>query len=139
MQSVLSNLFHQLRAIKLFGFSLFSFLGFIIDFLAFLILLFLGFSVIYSNIIGGALGVSFVYFSSGKYIFFDDSKSLLTKFFFYVLWNGFRVYFLSLIIASSSQFFDVFPLLPKIIVVPISMYLNFLFMHVLMTKEIKFY
>jgi putative flippase GtrA len=114
-------------------------MGLILDLAIFSSLIYLGLSIFISNIIAGSFAVTFVYFSSARYTFFHKSKFLLIKFVYYVFFNISRIYILSITIVFLTEFLHVIPLLPKILVIPVSLYMNFLFMNVLMTNKIKFY
>tara|TARA_B100000029_G_C17433293_1_gene908696 strand:+ start:333 stop:752 length:420 start_codon:yes stop_codon:yes gene_type:complete len=139
MNLLVNKLVNKFKSINLLSFGFFSGLGLVIDLVIFSILIYLGVSIFVSNVTAGFFAVSFVYFSSARYIFIHDSKFLLTKFVGYIFFNIFRVYVLSILIVALTGFLDVIPLLPKILVIPVSLYMNFLFMNVLMTNKIRFY
>jgi len=139
MNLLVNKLVKKFKSINLLGFGFFSGLGLIIDLVIFSILIYLGVSIFVSNFTAGFFAVSFVFFSSARYIFIHDSEFLLTKFAGYIFFNIFRVYVLSILIVALTGFLDVIPLLPKILVIPVSLYMNFLFMNVLMTNKIRFY
>ena len=135
----LSNYFTQLKGIKIFGFGIVHALGLGLDIIVFISFLRLGFKPLMANISAGIVGVTFAYFVSAKYVFFYKSKVLLLKFVFYLIWNAFRIVFFSYIIAQTSNFFSLYPIIPKIIVSPLSFYCDYLFMSLLMTGKIKYY
>ena len=139
MNLVLNDLINKSKSIKLFGFTIFSGLGFAIDFGIFSILIYLNISVFISNIVAGFFAVSFVYFTSARHIFDHHNKFLLLKFIIYIIFNIFRVYFLSLIIVFLTVSLELAPIFPKILVLPVSLYTNFLFMNFLMTNKLKLY
>jgi hypothetical protein len=134
-----SAIFSKLKQIKLFGFGLFSLVGLLLDLGAFLSFIYLGFSVQISNIVAGGIGVTFVFFSSAKNIFLHDSEFLFVKFLVYVIWNCFRIYFLTVVIVFLTDSLYLAPVLSKILILPFSLYMNFFFMNILMTSRIKFY
>ena len=135
----LSNFYTQLKGIKIFGFGIVHAFGLGLDMVVFISFLHLGFTPLIANISAGIIGVTFAYFVSAKYVFFYKSKVLLLKFVFYLIWNAFRIVFFSYIIAQTSILFSLFPIIPKIIVTPLSFYCDYLFMSFLMTGKIKYY
>tara|TARA_B100000315_G_C14366846_1_gene491067 strand:+ start:232 stop:666 length:435 start_codon:yes stop_codon:yes gene_type:complete len=135
----LSNYFTQLKGIKIFGFGIIHAFGFGLDIVVFISFLHLGVKPLMANIFAGIVGVTFAYFVSARYIFYYKLEFLLLKFFFYLIWNAFRIVFFSYIIAQTSILFNLFPIIPKIIVTPLSFYCDYLFMSFLMTGKIKYY
>ncbi len=139
MNLLVNDLINKAKSIKLFGFTIFSGFGFVIDFGIFSILIYLNISVFVSNIAAGFFAVSFVYFSSAKHIFINHNKFFLAKFIIYIIFNIFRVYVLSLLVVFLTGSLELAPIFPKILVLPASLYANFLFMNFLMTNKFKFY
>ena len=135
----LSNYFTQLKGIKIFGFGIVHAFGLGLDMVVFISFLRLDFKPLMANIFAGIVGVTFAYFVSARFIFYYKSEFLLLKFFFYLIWNAFRIVFFSYIIAQTSIFFSLYPIIPKIIVTPLSFYCDYLFMSFLMTGKIKYY
>ena len=135
----LSNYYTQLKGLKIFGFGIIHAFGLGLDIVVFILFLRLGFKPLIANIFAGIVGVTFAYFVSARYIFYYKSKFLLLKFLFYLIWNAFRIVFFSFIIAQTSIMFSLFPIIPKIIVTPLSFYCDYLFMSFLMTGKVKYY
>ena len=139
MNLLFNDLISKSKSIKLFGFTFFSGLGFAIDFGIFSILIYLNISVFISNVIAGFFAVSFVYFSSARHVFMHHNRFFLIKFIIYIIFNIFRVYALSLLIVFLTDYLELAPIIPKILVLPVSLYVNFLFMNLLMTNKFRFY
>ena len=103
MRLIVNDLINKSKSIKLFGFTIFSGLGFAIDFGIFSFLIYLDTPIFISNITAGFFAVSFVYFTSAKHVFNYRNNFLLIKFIAYIIFNAFRIYFLSLLIVFLTD------------------------------------
>ena len=139
MRLIVNDLINKSKSIKLFGFTIFSGLGFAIDFGIFSFLIYLDTPIFISNITAGFFAVSFVYFTSAKHVFDYRNNFLLIKFIAYIIFNAFRIYFLSLLIVFLTDSLELAPIFPKVLVLPVSLYMNFIFMNFLMTNKLKLY
>ena len=139
MRLIVNDLINKSKSIKLFGFTIFSGLGFAIDFGIFSFLIYLDTPIFISNITAGFFAVSFVYFTSAKHVFNYRNNFLLIKFIAYIIFNAFRIYFLSLLIVFLTDSLELAPIFPKVLVLPVSLYMNFIFMNFLMTNKLKLY
>ena len=139
MRLIVNDLINKSKSIKLFGFTIFSGLGFAIDFGIFSFLIYLDTPIFISNIAAGFFAVSFVYFTSAKHVFNYRNNFLLIKFIAYIIFNAFRIYFLSLLIVFLTDSLELAPIFPKVLVLPVSLYMNFIFMNFLMTNKLKLY
>ena len=139
MRLIINDLINKSKSIKLFGFTIFSGLGFAIDFGIFSFLIYLDTPIFISNITAGFFAVSFVYFTSAKHVFNYRNNFLLIKFIAYIIFNAFRIYFLSLLIVFLTDSLELAPIFPKVLVLPVSLYMNFIFMNFLMTNKLKLY
>ena len=104
MRLIVNDLINKSKSIKLFVFTIFSGLGFAIDFGIFSFLIYLDTPIFISNITAGFFAVSFVYFTSAKHVFNYRNNFLLIKFIAYIIFNAFRIYFLSLLIVFYGFF-----------------------------------
>ena len=138
-RKMFSNYFIQLKAIKIFGFGIVHAFGLGIDMVVFISFLYLGYNPLMANISAGIVGVTFAYFVSARYIFYYKSHLLLLKFVGYLIWNAFRIVFFSFIIAQLTNVLNIYPIIPKIVITPLSFYSDFLFMSFIMTGKIKYY
>ena len=122
MRLIVNDLINKSKSIKLFGFTIFSGLGFAIDFGIFSFLIYLDTPIFISNITAGFFAVSFVYFTSAKHVFNYRNNFLLIKFIAYIIFNAFRIYFLSLLIVFLTDSLELAPIFPKVLVLPVSLY-----------------
>lgn len=107
------------------------------DFITYTILAFLSVNLFLCNVIGAAVGVTFVFIFSTRYIFQNSEKvPLWIKYFIYVIYQIILVYLISklLVLINSSILTYLYfahikefaVILSKVIVTPITMLLNFI-------------
>jgi putative flippase GtrA len=127
-----------------FKFALISGIGWLLDMMTFVFIVFSGNLTHYwANFISSYVGVTFVYFVSLKSIF--NAKSKNTKYFLFVYWafQFLSIVFYSALIKSTSDYMLQHLELPlsseqlgfsaKIIITPINLLTNFVFMKYLVT------
>lgn len=134
---------------KSFMFVFISGIGWLIDlFLYTFLVRNLQIPVAYANIISATTAVTFVYFVATKKIFINRGIRVAIKYFFYILYQVVSIIFYSILISLIAYKLESFNmdfqikefLLSKILVTPLNLLTNFLFMKWLIEKaecEIK--
>lgn len=121
-------------------------IGWILDFIVYNILVYIGLDVITSNIISSLVGVCFVFNFSTRNTFQnrEKGKSLQFKFIFYIIYQILLINIISLLLQRINLLLVQYnihlvlirfiPAVSKIIVTPITMLINFLVMKLLIEK-----
>jgi len=118
---------------KIIKFTFFSGVGLIIDLLIFYLLTELSFYIFWSNIISGFSAIFFVYLTLTKYVHYQkqyDIKNFLIFICYYIL----SICFFSFIILFISINLETSSLISKLIVVPLSLIINYFFTSKIMVK-----
>ena len=122
------------------SFFLISGIGWLMDIIIYTILTNIGLNVLLSNIISSTVAVTYVYITSTKKLFKNDSKySLKVKYIMYIIYqicmiliSSYIVYLISSYLLNINELFIIIvnhaKLSAKIIVTPFTMVINFIFM-----------
>lgn len=144
---------------KLPGFALLSGTGWVIDFTLFNVLIAAGVPIFWANLCGATCGVSFVFLTGRRFIFRDVRTSLRTAILCYAAWNVAAILLMSVAIAAlghalagpwvmglvdrllhavgvSLNATPLMPMLAKIALTPVSMYLNFVAMGLIIERRL---
>jgi hypothetical protein len=128
---------------RIHRFAVISAIGWVIDSLVFLTLVWAGVMAMVANSISAGLGVSFVFLASQKTFFFNNHGFLIRRFAAYLTWNVVAIATASLLIGTLSKHIlqlpiawpdmieaDFHPIIAaavaKVVVTPLTMYANFL-------------
>lgn len=110
----------------LIRFALASGLGLIVDLLAFSALQALSASILWTNVTSSILGFSLVYFTVTRYTF--RAKRSATNYSIFFIWYLSSIFIYSELISAFVAFFPTFsPFEGKLLTVPVSFGLNYLF------------
>lgn len=131
---------------QIVGFIGISGIGWLLDFFTYSILSYTIGDLFISNIIGAFIGVTFVFTLASNKIFKDNGKvSLRKKYIAYIIYQCILVYMISILLVKVNNSILI-PImircdlvfasnvLAKILITPITMLCNFLFMKVLIEK-----
>ncbi len=129
---------------QFFGFVGISGIGWIIDFLIYNILIYFNINIVIANFISSLFGVTFVFIFSTRKIFKNTGKfSIKTKCIIYLIYQIILILCVSKIMPSVKYLlvsFDInlitkyASMLAKILITPITMIINFIFMKYLIEK-----
>ncbi|MDZ5650610.1 GtrA family protein [Nitrospirillum sp. BR 11828] len=141
--------------VRLYRFALISGAGWAMDMATMTSLVWLKVPTFPANLIGASLALTFVFFVSQRHIFVHDGHLLGRQFLYYCLWQVAAVSVASLVIsfiASMLMMVDwpvsaswlpphavVASVLAKVIVTPLTLYSNFLFMTWLLERRFVLY
>lgn len=118
-----------------FGFV--SGIGWLIDFCLFVLLGWLGVPVWAANMVGATVAVLFVFFASVRHVFEYDGGYLVGKLIAYIIYQVIAISAASLLIDALTRWFDLTPVLAKILVTPLTFYANFQFMSFITTGRLR--
>ena len=118
-----------------FGFV--SGLGWLIDFCLFVSLGWLRAPVWAANMVGASVAVLFVFFASVRQVFEYEGGYLVGKLIAYVVYQVIAILAASLLIDALTHWFDLAPVLSKVIVTPLTFYANFQFMSFITTGKLR--
>lgn len=132
-----------IQALKFLGISG---IGWLIDMAIYFILTSLMINIVFSNILSSLVAVTFVYFTSTKKIFINKNKefNINKKYIIYVIYQIFIILLSSTIIGLVNKLIILYidfnvvlkysQIIAKILITPITMLCNFIFMKLLMEK-----
>lgn len=120
-------------------------LGWCMDFTLYTTLAWLGVPLFVANVLGSTVGVSFVFFSSTRFIFKNQGPiPLYAKYIFYLIYQVALILFMSKLLVAMHGLLGVYapafvpvsllPLLAKMLVTPVSMVINFIVLKGLIEK-----
>lgn len=101
-------------------------IGVLLDIMIFQAMIVAGLHVFLSNFISSSLAITFVYLVSVRFVFLDKqygANRYLLFFSYYML----SIATFSNIISTMVSLFDLYPLLAKVITLPISFFINYYF------------
>lgn len=148
--------------IRVHAFALISGIGWLIDFTIFNLLALAGMSLFVANLIGAGLAVSLVFVAGRRFIFRDARTPLPLAVSAYAMWNvaaillaSWAVAWLAHLLAMplvtgmtgnalshlglSVQPVYLIPPVAKVVVTPVTMYLNYLAMGVIIERRLRFW
>ena len=101
--------------------------GVVIDLLLFFTLVsLLGIPVYPSNLASSGTAVTFIYLTSGKYVFKDSIYSV-RGYVVFISYYAVSINLFSFLISTLSQEFSLHPLVAKIVTLPVSFFVNYFF------------
>lgn len=118
-------------------FGMVSGIGWLIDFLLFVLLCWLGAPVWGANAVGASMAVLFVFFAAVRRVFEYEGRYLIGKLMIYAAYQAIAILAASLLIDGLSQYVGLTPVLSKILVTPITFYANFQFMSLITTGKLR--
>ena len=147
--------------VRVHAFALISGIGWLIDFTLFNLLAIAGVSLFLANLVGAGVAVSLVFVAGRRFIFRDSRTALPLAIAAYVAWNiaaillaSQAVAMLGLLLAQATILMPaahvlsslglaldplyLVPACAKIAVTPVTMYLNYLAMGVIIEQRIRF-
>lgn len=133
----------KFKYMEFLKFSLVSGIGWIIDFgVYFLAILLVRVEPFYANLVSAGLAVSFVFFISIYKIFLKEHRFLIGGFLLYLVYQACAIYLASFLISYSTEIWTEYshfetrliPYFSKIIITPITLLINYLFMRFLTRK-----
>lgn len=150
------------QAVKLPAFVVISGTGWLIDFTVFNVLVALSLPIFSANLCGATCGVSFVFFAGRQFIFREVRTGIRTAILCYTGWNVVAILLMSLAIATlghalagpsvqlpAQHFLDslrvplragsLAPVVAKMALTPVSMYLNFVAMGVILERRLHLF
>jgi putative flippase GtrA len=122
-----------------FKFAVISGTGWLIDFAIFVLLTGTGLSPFLANVAGAGTAVTFVFFASVRKVFEYQGGYLVGKLVLYLCFQVVAVNLASLAIQLLVSHPLIPPLSAKILVTPITFYLNFQFMAYLTSGRLRLY
>lgn len=120
-------------------FGVISGAGWLIDFSLFSFLGLLGTPVWLANIIGATTAVVCVFFISVHRVFEYQGHYLMRKLFCYIAYQAVAILVASLLIDTLAAWFDLLPVVAKILVTPLTFYANFQAMSLITTGQWRFF
>lgn len=120
-----------------FGFV--SGIGWLIDFCLFVLSGWLGAPVWVANMIGASVAVLFVFFASIRHVFEYEGSYMLGKLIAYVVYQAIAILSASLLISALTYWFNLAPVLAKVLVTPLTFYANFQFMSFITTGKLRLF
>jgi hypothetical protein len=127
----------RFRAILLF--TLTSGVGWLIDIGLFTWLTAIGLAPLSANLISAGTAVTYVFLVSTRRIFSHDHSYMVGKFLFYLAYQIAAVFLASLAIDVLYRIVGGHPLLAKVLVTPVTLYMNFIFMAYLLERRFRFF
>lgn len=118
-----------------FGFV--SGIGWLIDFCLFVLLGCFGTPVWVANTVSASVAVLFVFFASVCHVFEYEGGYLLGKLLTYIAYQVVAILVASFLIDALTQWFELVPVLAKIIITPFTFYANFQFMSFIATGKLR--
>lgn len=118
-------------------FGLVSGLGWLIDFCLFLFAAWVSVPIWLANMLGATVAVLFVFFVSVRSVFQYRGVYLLNKLTLYVIYQIIGISLASLLINGLVHWYELTPLIAKILVTPLTFYANFQFMSRLTTGRFR--
>ena len=130
---------------QVLGFLGFSGIGWILDFITYTSLAFVGLDLFFCNIMGAVLGVTFVFIFSTRYLFKNtENCPLWIKYLVYIIYEIILICLVSKLLVSVNTFIisnlhfafvnEFSVIFSKMLVTPITMVMNFLAMKILVEK-----
>ncbi len=101
-------------------------IGLIIDLIIFYILSSNSVNIFLSSLISSGLAITFVYFSSIRYVF-QDKDYAISRYILFMLYYTISISFFSFLIAVLVYEFSLVPLVAKIVTLPCSFLVNYFF------------
>ena len=97
-----------------------------------------GFPVYISNLISSGTAITFVYFTSGKFVFKDSTYST-GRYIIFISYFAASINFFSYIISALVDKLSLIPLIAKIITLPISFFVNYFFASKILKTQLAKY
>jgi len=130
---------------QVLGFLGFSGIGWILDFITYTSLAFVGLDLFFCNIMGAVLGVTFVFIFSTRYLFKNtENCPLWIKYLVYIIYEIILICLVSKLLVSVDTFIisnlhfafvkEFSVIFSKMLITPITMVMNFLAMKTLVEK-----
>ena len=128
-EGLLGQWMYQIRAlhdIKIVRWFYITGTGVILDLITFQVLTFLDFRVFMSNVVSSFFAISFVYFSSVRFVFIDKKYGMV-RYQLFVCYYAIYIAVFSFVISTIVSQFGLYPLVAKIITLPVSFFVNYFF------------
>ncbi|KHL25877.1 hypothetical protein PK98_04620 [Croceibacterium mercuriale] len=150
-----------LAPVRVHAFALISGIGWLIDFTLFNLLAATGVSLFLANLVGAGVAVSLVFVAGRRFIFRDSRTALPVAIAAYIAWNVAAILLASQAVAVLGQWLAtpalmvragnilgslgltldplyLVPPIAKVAVTPVTMYLNYLAMGIIIEQRIRF-
>ena len=118
-------------------FGLISGLGWMIDYSLFALLCSLPTNVWVANVASASFAVIFVFFASKHHVFEYEGGYLIVKLIAYFVYQAGAILMASFLIEALTYKSNIEPILSKILITPITFYLNFQFMSLITTGKMR--
>ena len=119
-------------------FSLVSGVGWLIDIGLFTVLVALMFPPTIANLISAGVAVTYVYIVSTRHIFVHGHCFQWQKYILYLAYQVLAISLASLAIGGLHSWIGGHPLISKLLVTPLTLYVNFVFMAYLLQNRLRF-
>ena len=121
------NLLNTINSINIVKWFYMEVSGVVIDLLLFFTLVsLLGVPIYPSNLVSSGTAVTFIYLTSGKYVFKDSIYSV-RGYVVFISYYAVSINLFSFLISTLSQEFSLHPLVAKIVTLPVSFFINYFF------------
>ena len=150
-----------MKILRISSFTLFSGVGWCLDFSLFNYLVSIGYPYLTSNLISASIAVTFVFLTSRKWVFRNHVGSLKVVTLQYIIWNIFAITAASKLLGAVASFLETIDLrqisqlffwltgehlaerslvsnLAKVLVTPFTMYANFVAMGYIIERRLSF-
>lgn len=107
--------------------------GFVLDWVIFVLLLTLGIVPFLSNLFSSVIALVTVYFANTKFVF--AARQNLTSLLVFLAWHLTMIFIFSLLLSVLSTTTGLHPAVTKVVLVPLSFFVNFYFGRLLFSKR----